>query len=359
MAEPRIDGSTIDKLIEVFGVKVDLTEELKVSKLSEDARVFRVNGFPRDCEVYIVDTLAGRDIACHPHIVGEELSRLCLEAAEEAVKAIIELTPIKEYGGDAIVFEHVLRAAPGYRLHEALRNSGIDFREVWIRPKYITPSYRDHEEAGEKSLEIVYEDFSDLPRRECLLVIKPDTEASGRTGQISLRRLAEVAEEKNSALQELIIYGFISEPGLKRIYQTAKNLGFEKIYFFAIGNLTALCHNQYDMPLYGPDESFYAETRRMRLIGGIADYKTFERYLPKYIPGADQPGDWSARQTSVFTGYDYEPGGIEKHLKNSIELIERIWNLSKKEEWFMPFHEKAIKDELELLREALNKYQPT
>ena len=352
-----ISSSTIDELINVFKVRVDLTEIVEVAGLSAEARVFRVKGFPPDCEVYIVDTPAGRSIACHPHIVGEELSRLCLEAAREAAKAIMELTDLREYSSEAIVFEHVLRAAPGYRLHEALRELGLGFREVWIRPRYVVPSYRDHDELEERSIRIVYEDFSNLPRRECLAVLKPDTEASGRTGEVSLKRLAEVAEEKNSAPEKLIVYGFISEPGLRRIYEAARSLGFERTFFFAIGNLTALCHNQYDMPLYGPDESRYSELGELKLLGGIADYETFKRYAPEYIPGSDQPGDWSARQLTVFTGYDYEPGGIEKHLENSIRLIERLWSISRKQDWFKDFHEQAIRRELNLLREKLGSYR--
>jgi len=351
-----ISQSIIDKLIETFGIKVDLTEEVNVSGLSEGTRVFKVKGFPSDCEVYIVDSLAGKEIACHPHIVGEELAELALKAARDAAKAILELTSIREYDEEAIVYEHVLRAAPGYRLHEALRENDVGFKEVWIRPRYVVPSYRDHDEEATKRIEIVYEEFSNLPRRELLLVLKPDTEASGRTGEVALKRLAEVAEEKNSALEELIVYGFISKPGLESVYQAAKSLGFRKTYFFAIGDVTALCYNMYDMPLYGPDESYYAEKKKLKLLGAITDYTTIERYLSEFIPGADQPGDWSARQTKVYTGYSYEPGGIEKHLRNSITLIENLWKISRNEEWFMEFHEEAIKKELEKLRETLSIY---
>lgn len=348
-------GEALDRVIEIFGIEVDLTESVEVSGLAEGTRVFRAHGFPSGCEVYIVDSLAGKEVACHPHIVGEELAELCLEAAREAAKAIIELTPIKEYGDGAVVYEHVLRAAPGYRLHEALRELGVGFREVWVRPRYVVPSYRDHESEA-KALEIVYEEFSDLPRREALLVLKPDTEASGRTGGASLRRLAEVAEERNSALEELIIYGFISKHGLETIYRAAKDVGFRRVHFFAIGDLTALCHNMYDMPLYGPDESYYSERGELRLLGGVADRSTLERYLPDFIPGADQPGDWSARQSLVYTGCGYEPGGIENHLRNSLKLIERLWEISKGHEWFMDFHEEAIRRELEELGRALARY---
>ena len=357
MGSASVSASAIDRLIETFGVNVDSTESIDVPGLSKGTRVFRVKGFPKDCEVYIVDSLAGKEIACHPHIVGEELAELALKAAEDAAKAILELTSIREYAEDAVVYEHVLRAAPGYRLHEALRNQNLSFKEVWIRPRYVVPSYRDHDEEATKRIEIVYEEFSNLPRRELIFLLKPDTEASGRTGEISLKRIAEVAEERNSAIEELAVYGFISIPGLKLIYETAKKLGFKKTYFFAIEDLTALCHNMYDMPLYGPDESYYSERKEIKLVGGTADYSTVERFFTEFIPGADQPGDWSARQSQVYTGYSYEPGGIEKHLKNSIALIERLWELSKGQEWFMDVHEKSIKRELEALRDALNRFK--
>jgi len=353
----KSDGSLADKLIEIFNVKVDSTEDVRVEGLSPGSRVYRVKGLPRSCEAYIIDCEAGREIACHPHIVGERLGELALVCARDAAKAITQLTRLREYRADAIVFEHVLRAAPGYRLHEALREIGLGFREVWIRPRYVIPSYRAHHAADERRIEIVYEDFSELPRRELLMVLKPDTEASGRTGRASLERLAEVAEERNSALEELIVYGFISIDGLKVIHETASRLGFRRTYFFAIGNLTALCHNLYDMPLYGPDESYYSERGELKLLGGITSYEAFNRYLPEYIPGADQPGDWSARQTALYTGYDYEPGDIEKHLTNSIALIEKLWRISRGQEWFTEIHERAIERELGNLRAVLTHYR--
>ena len=115
-----ISSSILDKLVETFEIEVDRTEEVMAS--GQSCRVFRVNGFPSDCRVYIIDSDAGKDVACHPSIVGDRLAKLCLEMALDAAKAILELTPLREYGGDSIIFEHVLRAAPGYRLHEALKD---------------------------------------------------------------------------------------------------------------------------------------------------------------------------------------------------------------------------------------------
>lgn len=297
-------------------------------------------------------------VACHPHIVGRELEELMEKVAYDASKVLIELTPIKNLKGDEIVFEHVLRAAPGYLLHKKLREENIDFREVWVRPRYKLPSYRDHDEESMKEIEIIYQDFSQLPEGVEITVIKPDTEASGRTAEVSLRRLREEVEEKNSKLRDLIIYGFISEHGLKIIEEVALRLGFEKTYFIALGNLTSLCYNMYDMPLYGPDESYYSQYREIRRLGGVTDIEVFEDYLPEFIPGSDQPGDWSARQEKLYTGIGYEPGGIRKHLENSINLIEKLWKISQNQEWFMEFHEDAIRRELEKLYQKLEGSNP-
>ena len=168
-----ISSAVIDKLVDLFRIRVDLTDPLQV--FGSNSKIFQVKGFPGDCKVYIVDSDAGKEIACHPSIVGDRLAKLCLEMALDAAKAILEFTPLREYGGDSIVFEHVLRAAPGYRLHEALKDVGVDFREVWVRPRYVTPSYRDHDEEAAKRLVIVYEDFSNLPENRDLMVVKPDT----------------------------------------------------------------------------------------------------------------------------------------------------------------------------------------
>lgn len=345
----------VDDIVEEFGIRVNLTERVEVEGLGRSSRVYLAK-LPHGTRVYILDTPEIRALACHPHIVGEEFARLNLEAAREAAKTLLTLTPLGDAGRDEVVFQHVLRAAPGYRLHEALREMGIGFREVWVRPRYVTPSYRDHDEDQSKRLEIVYEDFSQLPEGGELIVVKPDTEASGRTALKSLERLRKAAEERGARLHTLIIYGFISEYGLRAVDQYARSIGFKETHFLAAGNITALCRNLYDMPLYGPDESHYQETGEIKLISGIVDQETLTDYLPEFIPGADQPGDWSARQTRVYTGHGYEPGGIEKHLRNSISLLESLWKLSKNQPWFREFHRQALRKELQALQETLNQY---
>jgi len=341
-------------LIETFNIRVGLTEKLELQGLRPCTEIYKVGGLQLRSEVYVLDSPEVRSVACHPHIVGDELIESMGMVAYDAVKALMELTSMSELEGDEIVFEHVLRAAPGYCLHEALKRAGIDFRQVWIRPRYKLPSYRDHDEEAMKEIEVVYQDFSMIPEGRDLVVVKPDTEASGRTAEMALKKIYEEAEEKNSKLRELIVYGFISEHGMRVVEKIALELGFKKTYFIALGDITALCYNMYDMPLYGPDESYYSEYREIRKLGGITDYEILEKYAPEFIPGADQPGDWSARQKILYTGTGYEPGGIVKHLENSISLISRLWDISRGQEWFMEFHEEAIKRELDQLRIKLS-----
>lgn len=352
-----ISQSIVEMLVDAFNIRVGLTEEVDFPGIRRGVKVYRVNGLLEHSEAYIIDSPEVRRVACHPHVVGDELTDLMGRVAHDACKVIMELTMINEFIGDQIVFEHVLRAAPGYRLHDALRGLGVTFREVWIRPRYKVPSYRDHDEEASKDIEVVYQDFSSMPSGSDLMVLKPDTEASGRTGETALLRLYEEAEKRNSKLRELIIYGFISEYGMKVIEKVALGLGFKKIYFIALGNITALCHNMYDMPLYGPDESYYSERGEVRKLGGVTDYEVLEEYIPEFIPGSDQPGDWSARQKLLYTGVGYEPGGIRKHLENSISLISRLWKISGGQEWFMDFHEEAIKRELQLLSNKLSQIE--
>jgi hypothetical protein len=172
----------------------------------------------------------------------------------------------------------------------------------------------------------VHEDFKELPNNTKLCVIKPDTEATGRTSEVALERTFKLAEERNSEIARVIIYGFVSKPGLEYVEKFLKPYG-PQISVFAIENLTALCFNNYDMPMYGVDESFYSEYKKIRKVGGSVSRQTFERLLPEFVIGSDEPGDWSARQERVFDGESYEDGGIPNHLKNTMSLIRRLSEL--------------------------------
>ncbi len=325
----------LEEIIEEYGVDVESTKPVEVDGLKPTTKVFRVDRADLIDELYIVDTMEAKAIACHPHLVGEALEPLCRVAALEAAKAMWRLTDIGETDNDSLVFEHVLRAAPGYRLREAFQalNADKKIREVWVRPRYSVPSYRDHDEEAFRDLRIVYEDFEELPQNREVVVLKPDTEATGRSGQMSIERVVEACEEVGSKVREVVLYGFISIPGLRHLKKTARKHGV-KLIAFAMGNLTHLAHNGYDMTLYGVDESLWEERSRIRKLGSIVDRSTLERYVDEFVPGSDQPGDWSARQRFLhITKTEMEPGEIRKHLENSIRLIETLRKISGYEPW--------------------------
>ena len=352
--DPPPKGIDVDSIIDEYNIDVESTSPIRVRDTHAGTNIFKVDRPDLIEELYIVDTPQGRKIACHPHIVGEELKALAFDAALEAAKAIEQLTGLFKMDTDCIVFENILRAAPGYELQEALKelHGGRRFRDVWIRPRYERPSYRDHDEEPNTQLNIVYEDFEALPCGRKMTVLKPDTEATGRTGQKSIERIVSKCKDAGSRIEKMILYGFISVPGLKRISETAQrhDIGLAA---FSIGNITDLADNGYDMTLYGVDESYWEANGQIRKLGSIVDSSTLERYLPEFVPGSDQPGDWSNRQTSIYiTKEKKERGAIEQHLQNSIELIKSLKRISGYEKW----QQEIAENELRLLFGTLQGY---
>jgi hypothetical protein len=343
----------VDSIVAEYSIDVESTRSIEVRGLEATTKLFIVERPDLIEKLYIIDTAQGKRIACHPHIVGKKLKNLAFGAALEAAKAMSQLTDIAKVDRDSTVVENVLRAAPGYELHEAFKEltKGRGFRDVWILPRYGTPSYRSHDKESQTELNIIYEDFEALPRNREITVLKPDTEATGKTGKKSIERIVEKCEDAGSTMKEIILYGFISAPGLEMISETANRHGIE-LTAFAIGNVTDLAHNGYDMTLYGVDESFWKATGKTRKLGSIVDVTTLERYLPEFVPGSDQPGDWSDRQTSVYaTNERKEPGEIGKHLRNSVRLIESLVKISD----YTPWQERIVNNELKLLHAALQK----
>jgi hypothetical protein len=348
-----ISKTNTERIIEEYNINVDSTEPIECKNLSSSTRVFKIRKSNLTENLYIIETVSGRRIACHPHIVGTCLKSLALEAALDAAKAINELTGLHKTNPESVIFEHVLRAAPGYELHTAFKqlNRGKPYREVWIRPLHERPSYRDHDHEEASPLKIVYEDFRTLPRDKEIIVLKPDTEATGRTGQLSVERLIERSDEVGSTIRRLILYGFISAPALKIIGETTQKHGIE-LFAFSIGNITDLAYNGYDMTLYGVDESYWKATGKIKKLGSIVDFETLTRYTPEFIPGLDQPGDWSNRQALVnATEKKTEPGLIREHLTNSIKILESLMAISDFKDW----QTKIARKELRLLHASLEK----
>ena len=317
-----------------FRIEINSTEPLQIPELRSTSKVFLVKGkfLPG---LHVIDTEGGKRIACHPHIIGKQLAKLSLSAALEATKAMEYLLNLRR---DGVVLEHVLRASPGYNLHTAFRQAGINFYEVFIRPKYEIKSYRRHRI---RKLNIIYRSFESMPRNERITLVKPDTEATGKSAKVSIGEAIKEAEKRGSRIERVILYGFISRPALDSLKRLADRSSFELVAF-SIGNVTGLAHNWYDMPAYGMDESYYRATGKIKRLGCITDFQILKEYLPFYVPGCDQPGDWSARQEQLFTGHGYERVNSREHLANSIRLIDALKEISCSEKWQKEIAEREL-----------------
>jgi hypothetical protein len=205
----------------------------------------------------------------------------------------------------------------------------------------------------QRQLNIVFEDFSSLPRNSDIYLVMQDTVASSKSAEISIEAAVDRSEKIGSRIKMWILYGFISLVGLKLLDRVAKSYGIPLVAF-AMGNLTALCANNYDMPLYGVDEWLWRKDRSIHKLGALVDRTTFAEYVQELIPGSDQPGDWSARQSRLFTGQRYEDGNISEHLENSRRLINSLLEIGNFTDW----QEQLARNELRMLEEKLSKARP-
>ena len=348
MTEPT--RGTIDRMIQEYKIDTDSTRLVKTekSKLGSRTRIFRIDRL--EFPAFIIDTPMAREIACYPHLVGELLEQKSREAAAEALPAILELSEIGGKLDDSqIVFEQILRAAPGYKLQDiAPEVLGESYRTVYLRPRYTYRSYRDHDGMVQREIEIVHHEFSEFPKGKKIVLVMQDTVASGRSGEISINATLEHCQKSGCQIEKWIIYGFISEYGLGILNHIAKQNDVSMVAF-AIGNLTALSTNNYDMPLYGVDEAHWQRTHTIRRIGSAIDRVSLEEYIPDFVPGSDQPGDWSARQRELFNGVSQEPGDIIGHLNNSVRLIKSLYEIDCFEAW----QKKIAEKELDLLQKTL------
>ena len=349
----QLKPNLLDEIIQEYNVNVDATKPAKLkSPLNKDTRVYEVEDV--GLKAYIIDTPMTRQIACHPHIVGQQLEQLTHEAAQRSFQAILELSGIDTSSQDEmIVFEQILRAALGYQLHKVAEELIPDsFRTVYIRPRYTHTSYRDHDGMIQRQLNIVYEDFSNLPKGKMIDLVMQDTVASSRSAEISLQKAINECDKVGSRIGKWIVYGFISMRGLKILERIAKSHDIPLIAF-AMGNLTALCANNYDMPLFGVDEWLWRGQGRISKLGAVVDRAAFAEYVNEFIPGSDQPGDWSARQFKLFTGNGYELGNITEHLENSMRLISSLATIGNLANW----QQELARKELDLLQQQLTKWK--
>jgi len=348
MKEPTI--KTIDRIVEEYKIDTGSTRLVKTkrTKIGKQTRIYKVNRV--EPSTFIIDTPMAREIACHPHLVGESLEQRSHEAAAEALPAILELSGVDEKHGDSeIVFEQILRAAPGYKLQDIAPSVlGSSYRTVYVRPRYTHKSYRDHDGVVQREIEIVHQQFSEFPKGKKVTLVMQDTVASGRSGEISINATLKHCQQSGCKIEKWILYGFISEYGLGILHRIAKENDIAMVAF-VMGNLTALSSNNYDMPLYGVDEAHWQKTHRIRKIGSIIDRTSLKEYVPNFVPGSDQPGDWSARQRNLFNGISHEPGDIVGHLNNSIRLVKSLCEIGD----FEPWQQRIAEKELNLLQRTL------
>jgi uracil phosphoribosyltransferase len=340
--------SRLEKIRDEFPIDVSSTRQIRVEGLRNDTKVFRVKTqdsplIPEEAHVgqaYILDTTSGKEIACHPHIVGENLQKLCHDSAIEFHQTLQHLDLI-EKGKTAIL--QILRAGLGYMAAEVFQEGTPTIN---IRGEYFQNGYRAHSEDGRR-VRVTYSDYSskELSLQQADTLIIPDTFASGRTAQATLNSLLDEGFKPG----KIILYGFIAIPALAILGKTCLKNKID-MFSFSICNITQLAHNNYDMPLYGLDESLYDSNKQLRGLGSIVDITTLRRFLPSYVSGLDQPGDWSERQTSLFDGSGSVRGDIIRHLDNSIRLIASLRKLNSTQLWYDEKHDEIARRELNQLR---------
>jgi len=334
-----------------FPIDVDSTTPIDVGHLRPDTKLFRVEatGSPlitTDAYIgtpYILDTLPGTRIACHPHIVGDVLRDLCLDAAEEFVRSS-ESLGVLEYGGLAML--NILRGGSGYMVIEALPVVVPVFN---VRTEYSQGSYRDHPD-DPRSIDVTYSNHesSNARLRDVSTLVVPDTYATGRSAEAALEHLFSEGLDPES----IVLYGFMAIPALVRIGRHCSEKGIE-LASFSICDISQLADNNYDMPLYGLDESL-ASTGELRRLGSIVDVETLRRFIPSYVAGLDQPGDWSERHDALFNGVGIEMGDIEGHLRKSFHLIESLREINSTQTWYDEEQDEIAKKELDNLRVTLS-----
>ena len=333
-----------DDVAHFFPLDLDATKPVHLEGSGREAWLYRVTGsklIPKGepvGTVYILDTRAGGMVACHPHIVGEDLKTLCREAAKHFVKAAKAVRVLTE---DAAIL-HILRAGAGYMVADVMKGAPT----VDVRTEYRAGGYRAHSD-DPRRLVVSYRRYPE-GLDEAATIVVPDTYATGRSAEAALLDLMGNGFKPD----RIILYGFMAVPALIRLGALCEEHGVD-LHCFAICDLAQLAHNNYDMCIYGPDESLYRETRRKGALGSVIDRATLRRLLPSYIPGLDQPGDWSERQSRLFDGVTNSSGNIRGHLVKSIGLIETLMAMNAGEEWYMETHEAAANAELGLLRKRL------
>jgi len=330
----RYPGERLDAILEEFPVDVSSTTSVKVQGLRKDTRVFKVDTkksplIPEGADVgepFIIDTQPGREIACHPHLVGWELGVLCLDCAREFNRAIDGLSMMSR---DGLAILHILRGAPGYRLAEVMQRR---LPMLSVRTEYRQDGYRSH---TDREIGVTFRDYSALDSLEgnVSTLLIPDTYATGRSAEAALKDLFNAGVEPS----KMILYGFIAIPALIRLGALASEHGIE-LFSFA-------------------DESLYQAKGELSRLGSIVDAETLQGVLPSYVAGLDQPGDWSERHISLFDGHGGDEGDIVGHLRKSLGLIESLRGINSRQAWYDELQDSITLKEMEEIKKAMLNYE--
>ena len=339
----------LEIILNEFPLDVSSTEAVDMPGLRPGSRLYEVDVgasslLSRDVgHPYIIASEAGMKIACHPHLVGAALAELCLNCAVDFRAALGGLGLIVG-GGYALL--NILRGSSGYRVSGAFPS---DIPVVSVRTEYSEDGYRSHSDDSRR-VRVTYSDLVHGSDNPSTLII-PDTFATGRSAEAALSHLLGEGVEP----ERVVLYGFTAIPALERLGLLCAAWGVELVSF-SICDITQLASNHYDMPVYGLDESLWKSTGELRRLGSIIDMETLRRFMPRYVAGLDQPGDWSERHLDLFDGASVVSGDVAGHLRKSIGLVESLVGLNSGQPWYDGWHGEIAEAELGLLREALRGY---
>jgi hypothetical protein len=218
---------------------------------------------------------------------------------------------------------------------------------ISVRTEYSEDGYRAHSDDS-RMVRVTYSDLDPRGLRASSTLIVPDTFATGRSAEAALTHLFGVGVVPD----RVVLYGFTAIPALKRLGLLCTGWGVELVSF-SICDVTQLASNHYDMPVYGLDESLWESEGELRRLGSIVDTEALRRFMPRYVAGLDQPGDWSERHLGLFDGAGTVSGDVAGHLRKSIGLVESLIGLNFGQPWYDGWHGEIAKAELGLLRETL------
>jgi uracil phosphoribosyltransferase len=333
----------LETILKTFPIDIDSTTMRPLSNTKPSTRLYTVDTERSPLissihgKCYLIDTPQGREIACHPHIVSQELSHLCLDAAEEFAVALKELDLVSDRSG----ILHILRGSSGYMIDKALPELPV----INIRTQYSEDGYRAHSDDSRR-IDVTYSDYRGA-MHDTLIV--PDTYATGRSVEAALQYLFE----RGLNVKNIVIYGFIAVPGIERVHQLLTRYNV-KLHIFAICDITQLYSNHYDMPLYGLDEHLYNQNKTIKPLGSIVSLDTLHHMIHQYVPGMDQPGDWSERHNTLFNGHTYENGDIKGHLTKSLQFIESLDKMNTTQPWYDEHIRELTQKELSKLSSTIS-----